>query len=162
MKYCVVVANGSRARFFSLQNSEIPQVEAGPTLVEHGEVADPQLQQKPHDLWSERSGRNRSSSGGRSHGYDDHRDQHSAEMERRFVQSVAERGARFARKEKATTVLVVGNNRQLPALSESMNGLLQGKARIQGYSKDLAKLSASALHDHLAKEGLLPRRRAGI
>lgn len=162
MKYCVVVANGSRARFFSLQNCEIPEVEAGPNLVEHGEVTDPQLKQKAHDLWSERSGRNRSSSGGRSHGYDDHRDQHSAEIERRFVQSVAERSARLARKEQATTVLVVGNNRQLPALSESLHSLLRGKAEIQGYSKDLAKLSPSALHDHLAKEGLLPRRRAGI
>ena len=162
MKFCVVVANATRARFFSLKDSEIPQVEAGPSLIEHGEVTDPQLTQKAHDLWSERSGRNRSSSGGRSHGYDDHRDQHTAEMERRFVQSVAERGARFAKKEQATTVLVVGNNRQLPVLSETLGGLLRGQVKVEGYPKDLAKLAAPALHDHLAKEGLLPKRRAGI
>ncbi len=162
MKYCVVVANGNRARFFSLKDTEIPEVEPGPNLVEHGEVTDPQLQQKAQELWSERSGRNRSSTGGRSHGYDDHRDQHSAEMERRFVQSVAERGARFAKREKATNVLVVGNNRQLPTLSQTLGSLLHGQVSIEGYSKDLAKLSPVALHDHLAKEGLLPRRRAGI
>ena len=161
MKYCVVVANGSRARFFSLQDSEIPEIESGPNLVESGEVTDPLLKRKAHDLWSERSGKNRSSSGGQSHGYDDHRDQHSAEMERRFVHSVAERSARFAKREKATTVLIVGSSRQVPMLTDSLGSLLLGQAKIEGYSKDLAKLSPSALHDHLAKEGLLPKRRAG-
>jgi len=161
MKYCIVVANGSRARFFSLQDSEIPAVESGPNLVDHGEVNDPLLKQKAQDLWSERSGKNRSSGGGQGHGYDDHRDQHAAEMERRFIHSVAERGARFAKREKATTVLVVGSPRQLPVLTDTLDSLLHGQPKVEGYSKDLAKLTPSALHDHLAKEGLLPGRRAG-
>jgi len=161
MKYCVVVANGSRARFFSLQQSEIPEIEPGPKLVEFGELSDPELKRKAHDLWSERSGKNRSSSSGQSHGYDDHRDQHAAEIERRFAHSVAERSARFAKREQATTLLVVGSSRQLSVLTDSLGRLLPGNAKIEGYSKDLAKLSATALHDHLAKEGLLPRRRAG-
>ena len=161
MKYCVVVANGSRARFFSLRDSEIPADGVGPNLVEHGEVNDPLLKQKAQDLWSERSGKNRSSGGGQGHGYDDHRDQHAAEMERRFIHSVAEQGARFAKREKATTVLVVGSPVNCRCSPIRWTACFLGHAKVEGYSKDLAKLSPSALHDHLAKEGLLPKRRAG-
>ncbi len=162
MKYCVVVTNRSKARFFSLEPSEIPELESGPNLVEHAQVEDPELHEKGHNLWSERSGKNRSSTSGASHGYDDHRAQHEAEFERRFVQSVAERGARLAKRIGATEVLVVGNQRQVPALSGTLVNLLSGCARVEAYSKDLAKLAPHALHDHLSKEGLLPKRRGTV
>lgn len=160
MKYCVVVANGSRARFFSLENPEFPEIESGPHLCERKAMVDPELKERGTNLWSGRTGKNRSGGYSGTHGYDDHRERHAAEYERRFVQSVAEEAARFTRNQKADHIVLVGVQRQLPQLRSALEPQTQA-ARIRELAKDLSKLAPQALHDHLSKEGLLPPRRSG-
>ncbi len=158
MKYCVVVANGSRARFFTLKRPQIPELESGPRLIEQAEISDPELKQHARDLWTEKPGKNRGKSQAQSHVYDDHRDSHQAEYERRFVQVVAERAARFAHEHEADNLVLCSIQRQLPLLRQALNGHL-GDTRVTELAKDLSKLEPISLHDHLSKEGLIPPRK---
>lgn len=158
MNTIVVVANGSRARFFSLQPAETPAFESSPRMVEHGGLVNPEQEAAGKDLWSDnKSGRNRSSGGGGAHGYDDHRDQHRAEYERRFVQSVAGEAASLARSHGAMRMVVTADNRMLGLLREELH-------RANGFDlkevpKDYSKLSVHELHEQLAALKLVPARR---
>jgi protein required for attachment to host cells len=154
MKFCVVVANGSRARFYYLERPEFPELNARPRLVERGEVFEPELQERAQDLWTERTGMNRGAGSG-SHSYDDHRNQHQAEFERRFAKQIADCAAKLIRSSGANSVVVCGVQRQLPLLKSMLESRLNG-VHIQQLAKDLLKLDSHTLYEHLHKEGLLP------
>jgi protein required for attachment to host cells len=160
MRYCVVVANGSHARFFSLETPQFPELESGPHLHERKSLSDPELKERGQNLWSGRPGKNRTRAYSGTHDYDDHRERHAAEYERRFVQLVAEEAAHFTRAQRADQVILVGVQRQLPQLRTAFEQQAQN-ARVKELAKDLSKLAPQALHDHLTKEGLLPPRRTG-
>lgn len=158
MNTIVVVANGARARFFSLQPAETPAYESSPRMVEHESLVNPEQEAAGKDLWSDnKSGRNRSSGGGGAHGYDDHRSQHRVEYERRFVQSVAGEATSLARNQGASCVVVTADNRMLGMLRCELhrnNGF-----DLKEVAKDYSKLSVQALHEQLAALNLVPARR---
>jgi len=159
-QYCVVVTNGAHARFFTLQQSEIPELESGPNLIEQQQLSNPQKETQGAALWSDaKSGRNRSANGGQAHGYDDHRSQHQDEYERRFAASIADECARLSQSSKASDVVLVSQKRMLGFLRSAMESKLNG-VNLQELAKDLSKLSPHDLHEHLAREQLLPRRRS--
>lgn len=158
MNTIVVVANGSRARFFSVQPADSPSYESSPRMVEHVGLVNPEQEAAGKDLWSDnKSGRNRSSGGGGAHGYDDHRNQHRAEYERRFVQSVAGEAANLARNQGASRLVITADNRML--------GMLRGELQrsngldLKEVPKDYSKLSVQELHEQLASLNLVPARR---
>jgi protein required for attachment to host cells len=159
MKYCVVVANGSHARFFRMETPQFPELESGPHLFECKSLSEPELKDRGQNLWSGRTGKNRSGRYSGTHGYDDHRERHAEEYERRFVQLIAEEAAKFSKAQSADEVILVGMQRQLPQLRSAVEQHTQS-TRIKELPKDLSKLAPLALHDHLTKEGLLPPRRA--
>ncbi|MEJ2646525.1 MAG: host attachment protein [Gammaproteobacteria bacterium] len=158
---CVVVAGGSRARFFSLQDPQVPEMESGPNLVELSDLVNPEKDARQRDLWSEtKSGRNRSAASGAAHGYDDHREQHEDEFERRFARSVAEECLRLAQSHGTKNVVLVAQKRMLGFLRTTLDPVFKAGVEIQELAKDLSKLPPKELHEHLAREGLLPRRRS--
>lgn len=158
MKHCVVVANGCRARIFTLDPAEQPEFESGPRLTERNEIVDDDLHGPDQKLWTGKAGANRGGSA-RSHGYDDHRQQHLQELEKRFLTSVSEETATVARRVHATDVVVVGSQRHVGELSELLSTQLGSAVKITAMAKDLAKLTPRAIHDHLAREGVLPAQR---
>ena len=94
---CVVVADGSRARLFTLEPTKSKRMQSGPKLVEQKDLVLPEKDTRGRDLWTDlKSGRGRAWGGGPSHGYDDHREQHVDEFERRFAQKVADEAKRLA------------------------------------------------------------------
>lgn len=158
-QYCVVVTNGARARFFSLEPAEFPELESGPTLVEHKHLTNAPREAQNNELWSEtKTGRNRAANGGPAHGYDDHRSRHEDEYERRFANNVAAECCRLSKSHNASDLVVVSQKRMLGFLRSAMESRLNG---INTYEvpKDLSKLSPQDLHEHLARDNLLPRRR---
>lgn len=158
MNTIVVVANGSRARFFTLHPAESPEYESGPSLVEQECLTNPQQEAAGKELWADNSsGRNRSSGGGGAHGYDDHRDQHRAEYERRFAQSVAGQTSRMAQNQRAERIVLTADNRLLGLLREELhrnNGF-----DLREVAKDYSKLSVHDLHEQLSNLNLIPARR---
>lgn len=158
-QYCVVVANGSRARFFTLKDAEIPEIQSGPNLIETNDLLNPEHEATGSELWSEiKSGRNRSANGN-AHGYDDHRSQHEDEFERRFANSIADEISRMSKEIKASNIVLVSQKRMLGFLRGAISPTLNGTTTTE-LAKDLSKLKPLELHEHLAREKILPQRQA--
>lgn len=159
-EYCVVVADGARARFFTLEPVESPDTESGPNLMERKDLVSPEHRVHPGQLWSDaKTGRNRAPGGGQAHGYDDHRTQHAAEFKRRFARSVAQETARLVQTNGAKNVILAAQKRMLGFLRAELGPLLKNGVTVHAIAKDLCKLAPHELHKYLAKETILPPRK---
>ncbi len=157
---CVVVAGGARARFFTLEEVEFPEMQSGPNLCEVNDLINPEKEAAAGELWSDsKSGRNRGGSGGGAHGYDDHRTQHEDEFERRFARDIAREAARLIDKSSTRQLVLVAQKRILGFLRNELDALIKAGVEIHELAKDLSKLSPLELHEHLAREHLIPQRR---
>lgn len=156
-RYCIVVAEGSKARFFTVEPAEIPEMETGPHLIEHKQIENPEHQAHADHLWTDRMGRNRSV-GMRGHRYDDHRVQRTDEMERRFAREITRELDHMARGNGTRHVVVCAEKRMLGFLRRDLDRAVPEGAELHEVAKDLAKLTPRQLHDHLARDGHLPAR----
>ena len=155
--YSVIVAGGSRARFFTLEDASIPELESGPRLVELMDMVNPENKVHEGTLWSaNKSGGNRAPGGGPAHGYDDHREQHEDEFERRFARDIAEEALRLVKSNNTQHVILVAQKRMLGFLRNTLDPLLKAGVHIQEFAKDLGKLPSQDLHAHLSRQHLLP------
>jgi len=154
-QYCVVVANGNKALFFTLEEPDIPEVESGPNLIKHKDLNC--LEPQSNMNWNaSKSGGNRGH-GGQSHGYDDHRTQHDDDVERRFANSIADECKRITHNKRSNVVLV-SQKRMLGHLRIAIDSRLHG-VNTHELAKDLINLKPQDLHQHLAREKLIPERR---
>ncbi|MEX0732265.1 MAG: host attachment protein [Aquisalimonadaceae bacterium] len=158
-EYCVVVAEGSRARFFTVEPAEIPELQSGPHLIEHKTMVNPEHKVHTAEIMADRTGSNRSG-GGQRHDYDDHREQRDDEMERRFARDIARQLDNMTRGNGTRKVVVCAEKRMLGFLRPTLQGTIPNGVSLREVQKDLAKLSPRQLHDHLARDGYIPRRMA--
>lgn len=157
-EYCVVVASSGRAKLFTLEPSELPEMESGPNLVERKQLSSEEPKAPAGELWSEvKSSRNRAPNGG-SHAYDDHRDRHLAEYERRFAADVAQAATTLAAKSGAKKVILVAHDHFLGVMRDAMRPNFRNGTRLLEFAKDLSKLSAHEIHAHLSRDQMLPQR----
>ncbi len=155
--YSVIVAGGSRARFFTLEDASVPELESGPRLVELSDLINSENKAHEGTLWSAgKDGRNRAPGGGAAHGYDDHREQHENEFERRFARDIAEEATRMVKTNNTHHVILVAQKRMLGFLRNALDPLLKAGVHVQEFAKDLGKLPPQDLHAHLARQHLLP------
>lgn len=158
-RYCILVADGTRARLFTLGDAAAD--EAGPDLVEQEDLANPEHKLQGRDKYSTtRTGSNLNPQKGPAHGYDDHRDKEEREHERRFARDVAAHTVLLAQRQHIRHLLVVAETRMLGLLRDAL--VLPPKSGIELHEleKDLTQLTPTRLQAHLAEAGLLPARRA--
>lgn len=154
----VVVADSSRARFFTLEPAQTPELESGPNLIERGDVTN-SSSIKPQELWSDnKTGRNRGV-GGSAHGYDDHRTQHSDEYNRRFARQVSEQLVEIAKNNDCSRVIVAAGSSMLGHLRNNFSSINRAGLHVEDIDKDLCKLSPNDIHSRLTKEGVLPAKK---
>ncbi|GAB4353109.1 MAG: host attachment protein [Gammaproteobacteria bacterium] len=156
----VVVAAGSCARFFTLEPAEFPEMESGPNLVEQHRIENEEWTFHGDEVYSDtKSGRNRGRGGAGAHGYDDHRNQHHDEIERRFARDIAEEMQRITKKYHPKKIVLVAQKKLLGNLRGNLqtNG---SEVVIEELAKDLCKFGPNEVHQHLAKAKLLPPRRS--
>ena len=159
-EYCVVVADGTKARFFTLEDAEDPAIQSGPTLVEEVDVKNFETGSLGKDAWANtKSGRNASPGGGQAHGYDDHREQHTDEYLRRFAKDIAKQAQTITNQNNSKRLVLVAANRMLGILREVVNGHSCPGVEIFEAPKDLANFNAQDIHNHLGEAGLLPQRK---
>jgi protein required for attachment to host cells len=109
-------------------------------------------------LWSStKTGRNRSSSG-QSHSYDDHREEHLMESERRFAQLIGERLMNLLQTFRSQQLILVAESQVLGVLREMIVPLLSKSIPVQEVPKDLCQFKPHELHDYLSAKALLPSR----
>ncbi len=158
---CVVAAEGARARFFTLEHSEVPELEGGPDLIEHESLANPRHRAHHEKIYSDARGGRNQGPAGQSFGYDEHRDGFQEELEGRFARDIAEQLGRISERDGPRRVILCAEKRMLGFLRSALNGGVGNGVRITEVPKDLTKLPAQALHARLADEGLMPARRSG-
>lgn len=144
---------------FTLEHNELPEFEGGPDLVEHDSLLNPEHRVHGEEIYADSSGRNRTP-GGQGYAYDEHREQHDANVEKRFAAEVSERVDQLVRDVGARRVFLCAEKQMLGFLRGSLNGHTPSGAEIQEIPKDLAKLKPREVQEHLAGDGYLPRRKA--
>ena len=144
-EYCVVVAEGARARFFTLEPAEVPELSGGPDLVEHDALANPQHRAHDDSIYANTRGGRYRTSGGQGHGYDEHRQRHASRLDN------------LARSNGTRRIILCAEKRMLGVL----RGVVSAPpgTEIVEVGKDLAKLPTPELHRHLARDGHIPGRR---
>jgi protein required for attachment to host cells len=158
-EYCIIVADGTRARFFTLESMPPSKTAGGPDLVEHDDLVSTEKDIPGRKIWSDKSGRNVATLGGPSPGYDDHRDRHEDEFEHRFAHHIADEAVKLAQREHAAHLILAAEKRMLGFLREALHVPSHQSFDVHEVAKDLTKLSPYTVHDHLASAGLLPARR---
>jgi protein required for attachment to host cells len=157
----VTIIDGTKARFLSLEQPELPEYESGPNLIERKEVLNPTKELSGEELWATvKTGRNKGV-GGFSHAYDDHRQNHLDEFDRRFAQTIANEVVNLSQTYQTQRIFLVAEPQLLGVIREALAPLLlkNKSIQIQELAKDLCKLKPLEIHEHLAQKNLLPARR---
>lgn len=131
MHYCVVVANGNQAKFFTLKTADFPEYQPSPNLVETKMLELPELPP------------------------DNYRQQKKIEHNKKFANSIAQTAVKLSRTHNISDFVLVSQKRMLGHLRHAVNKV-KGM-NTQELAKDLSKLKPQALHDYLAHEKLLPK-----
>jgi len=158
-KCSVLIADATRARFLTLEPDQPPVPKSGPQLVEKKNLINPNFDIRGKDLWSDaKTGRGRAAGGGPVHGYDDHRNRHEDEFERRFARQIAEEAASFVQARRDEQLVVAAQKRMLGVLRPELKRCLKEQVQLRELPKDVTKLNPTELHMQLADHNLLPRR----
>ena len=158
-QWIIAVLDGSRARFFTLEQAELPEYESGPNLIEKKDLCNPAQEVPGKELWANvKTGRNQGSAT-QAHGYDDHRQNHVGEFGRRFAQMIAAEAINLTQVYRSQKLLLVAEPQILGFVREALAPLLPKNLEIQELAKDLCKLKPLELHQHLANKNLLPARK---
>ncbi|KAB7623389.1 host attachment protein [Alkalilimnicola sp. S0819] len=169
--YCVLVAAGGGARLYTLEPAEVPEMESGPNLVERQTLANPTHHAHEEHIWTDlRRGRNRAGGAeggprgggyapGEAHAYDEHREQHDLEEERRFGRDISRALSELIDRQGVEHIVLCAEPRFLGVLRPLIKDSLPRAADLQEVGKDYLKFAPRDLHEKLAAEGYLPHRR---
>ncbi|MGE5256181.1 MAG: host attachment protein [Hyphomicrobiales bacterium] len=158
--YLIAVVNDEKARIFTLEPVEFPELESGPRIVELQDLINPEAMTGAQDRYSDsKTGRGTAPRGGPVHGYDDRREQHLDEVRRRFSNTVMKEIQKLAKAQRAGAIIVT--------LSASMRQYIYpglGKLSRQGYAvfkvaKNMINFPPQRIHAHLADMGFVPEQR---
>lgn len=156
--YCVLVANATRARLFTLEPAAVPEMESSPRLVEQQmDLVNSEDELAGKDLWSDpKSGRNRSEAAGVAHGYDDHREQHLEQHKQHFARQIAAQAIRHALDNQARYLVIAAEKHMLGLLRNAIEIPAQSGLKIVEVAKDLSKRSPQEIHENLADDQIIP------
>ena len=153
-EYCVVVADASRARLFTLERAKHPAVESGPNLKELKSLLNADKELPKRDLYSNtRGGANRASGTG-ARATDDHRERHAMEREKRFARIATTELRKLVAESGADHVVLCASARMLGFLRKEFSG--HNGVELHDVPRDMTKMAPAGIHAHLAKTGLLP------
>jgi protein required for attachment to host cells len=159
----IIVADGARARFMTLERNTGGPSRAALRLVESAGLSNPE-----HTVSGRRatrkikSGRDTGRGSVAPHGYTDHREPHEAELLRRFVAHIAQQAAMLVADEKAASIVLVAEPRMLALLHAALEPVTKAGVTLRELARDYTWCTVPQLQRHLAENGLLPgAERAG-
>lgn len=155
-QYLVMIVNKTNARFLTLRDPP-PLEYSGPHLVEQQALLNPIQNQAGRELWtSSKSGGNRGATR-QSHGYDDHRQRHLKEFDRRFAHAINAGMSHFMHTYPIQHILLVAEPQILGHLRPMLMATLPKAIIPTEVAKDLCNLSVSEIYQYLLDQQLLPR-----
>jgi protein required for attachment to host cells len=152
IRYCVLVADGARARLFA---AALP-ANGAVRLEERDVLLNPERNLSRREEFSSQAGRNRAPPRGAAHGYDDHRLRHRDEAERRFAQRVAATVGRVIQRDKPSWFVVVAEPRFLGMLRAPLDAELPQRLARTEVSADLSWHALPNIRTELERRGVLP------
>ena len=155
-KFAVAVINGTQARFFTLDSNASSEYESSPKLIEQEGLSSPTKELRGQELWANtKTGRNRGTSG-QAHSYDDHRQNHEIEFEKRFANKISSAIVNIIRTNQARHLILVAEPHILGIMRAAMTDNLFKSLNIKTAAKDICHFDGDQIHDYLAKKQLLP------
>lgn len=155
-KLLVAVVDGTKARFLTLDLSDVPEERMRARLVELESLLNPSNEVQDQDLWSSsKTGRNRGA-GGQAHSYDDHREHHRAEFERRFAQAIATHIANLVNTHTIQQLILVAEPQITGPMRNAIAASVPTRLQIHELSKNLCHLKPHELQKYLANQKLMP------
>lgn len=159
--FCVLVADGARARILTLETDAAGLVATSNPLTEVADLTSPERRARDSEVLSDtRPGLRREGPHGPRHAVSDRREGHRHDADRRFAEMVVEAAAHLWRQSPRSTVIVAASPGMLGLLRPAIARRRRGASwpDVHQLARDLTKLSAPALHDALADLALLPPR----
>ncbi len=157
---CIIISDGARARFITLEVPEDPATEGGARLVEHDDLVNPEADVPARALFSDRAGSAHASPGGAAHALDDHREGHEREMVRRYVRRIVEHAEGFVKAQRANRLMIVAEPRLLGALREQLPHERFRDVEIVEVGENLSRRPLDQIQSILALRGVMPAARA--
>ncbi len=159
---CIAVVDAARARLFTYQEAAEP----GRELREVRDLTNPGRRLKDSELFSESRpplaprGGTGPTSGGISGGpgKDDHRDDNIAERDARFAKEIVEELDKIVRAEGYGHLILIASPKMLGELRKTNGTLKRNGLTVDEIPRDLANLTGTQLHDHLASLDMIPGR----
>jgi hypothetical protein len=166
-KLGIIVADGRRGRFITVEVLDDTSAEGSPRLLEREPISNPEGGQPPRNRFSDRPSRKPAGGGplGAGPATDDHREGHQAEDDRRFVRGLIEAADRFVRNERPKRVVLCAAPKLLGIWREQMETNRWNGTAVLELPEDQAGRSLEQIRESLTRRGLLPQPklpRAGI
>lgn len=155
--YCIVVADGTRARFFSLESSDVQGMAPNARLIEQKDLISTEKDVPGREMWSDSIGRRNDPpfAQGSVHGHDDSRERQGAEFQQRFAKEIATEAVRLAQSQQAKHLIIVAETQMMGAVRQELTIPPYPKIAVEEITKDLSKLSPEQLLQHLEREDAL-------
>jgi len=155
-KFAVAVINGTQARFFTLDSAAILEYESSPKLIEQESLSDSTKELQGQELWANtKTGRNRGTNG-QAHSYDDHRQNHKIEFEKKFANKISNAMLNLIKSFEVNHLILVAEPQILGLMREAMADNLFTKITITEVAKDICHFNVNEIHDYLTKKTTLP------
>jgi protein required for attachment to host cells len=163
MKAHLVVVDAARARLFSWKSSDDVALDGYPRLVELEDLANPEGRLQDREVYSNELSRatNRVGGDGPAHAFDDHRDAHRGETQRRFIRDIARRLNDHVTRDKPSRVILVSETQVLHDLRQEVESSLPRDVQVAELAENLSKETPTHLQQILSKKGLLPAQPKG-
>jgi protein required for attachment to host cells len=156
---CIAIVDAAHARLYSYQEDAEP----GRELREVRDLANPGRRLKDSELFSESRPSNAQPgrpgpSGEPGSTKDDHRDDHIGMMDTKFAKEIVEELDKLTRTEGLGHLILIASPKMLGELRKANGALKRNGLVVDEIARDLANLTGTQLHDHLASLELIPGR----
>lgn len=151
--YCVVVADGARARFFALDPAG-PRAGHAALLVEDADLINPAHHHAVGSAAMPAGEGRRAAAGGPGRNDDASDANWRREQDRRFASLVVDKMGELCQARGVNQVVMVADARMLGLLRQKTDRL--AGVALHEHSRELTGLQTVAIHHHLAAVGLLP------
>ena len=149
----IAIADAARARVFTFTRLDD---DAPLALHERADLVSPERRVRPRELWTDARPRGNPNPSGHGDPVDDHREDHLAEVDRRFAAEVVQQLAAVADATGAVRVALVASPRFLGHLREHAGPLYQRGLTVEEVARDLTREDPRELRAHLGQLGVLP------
>lgn len=152
--YCVVVADGARARFFALDPAAGPRSGHAALLIERADLINPSHSHSNGSADMPAGEGRRAAAGGPGRNDDASDASWRREQDRRFASQVIDKMTELCGAQSANQAVVVADARMLGLLRQKTDRLTG--VELHEHTRDLTGFEPVVIHSHLAAAGLLP------